>query len=132
MKLSLRSEYALLTLIHLSRQNNGGPASLDAIAETLHTPSESLAEIFSVLSRSGYATQNRADGQVKLAKSAGEISVAEIIRLFDGALAPLEPVSAKGYAPAPMDKEEKLVGLFEKIHEQISERLEGTTIAELA
>ena len=130
MKLSLRSEYALLTLIHLSRQNNGGALSLDAVAETQHIPCESLAEIFSVLSRSGYLKQ--AQGRVCLAKSAGEISVAEIIRLFDGALAPLEPVSAKGYAPAPMDKEEKLVGLFEKIHEQISERLEGTTIAELA
>ncbi|MGC1379284.1 MAG: Rrf2 family transcriptional regulator [Anaerolineales bacterium] len=128
----MRSEYALLTLIHLSRQNNGGPASLDAIAEIQHIPCESLAEIFSVLSRSGYATQSRVGGQVQLAKSAGEISVAEIIRLFDGALAPLEQVSAKGYAPAPMDKEEKLTGLFEQIHEQISARLEGTTIAELA
>jgi len=130
MKLSLRSEYALLTLIHLSRQTDGGTLSLDSIAAAQHIPCESLAKISSVLSRSGYLTQ--AKGQVCLAKSAREISVAEIIRLFDGALAPLEPVSAKGYAPAPMDQEEKLAGLFEQIHEQISERLEGTTIAELA
>jgi Rrf2 family transcriptional regulator, cysteine metabolism repressor len=131
MKLSLRSEYALLTLIQLSRQNDGETLPPEAIATAQHIPSESLAEILSVLDSSGYATWSSIDGRVRLAKSAEKISVAEIIRLFDGALAPLEPVSAKGYAPAPMDKEEKLAGLFEQIHEQISERLEGTTIAEL-
>ena len=128
MKLSLRSEYALLTLIHLAR--TGGTALQSEIATTQQIPAEPLAEILAVLKRSEYLEQ--ANGQFRLVKSAEQISVAEIIRLFDGALAPLEPVSSKGYVFAPMDKEEKLAGLFDQILGQISERLEATTIAELA
>jgi DNA-binding IscR family transcriptional regulator len=71
-------------------------------------------------------------GNYRLAKSADKISVAEIIRLFDGALAPLEPVSEKGYGSAPMETEEKLSDLFAQIQKQISERLERTNLADLA
>ncbi|MCX6080382.1 MAG: Rrf2 family transcriptional regulator [Chloroflexi bacterium] len=130
MKLSLHSEYALLTLIHLARINQA--VSATEIAALQQIPAESLAEILSALRSSGYIVQDSTGGQVQLAKGAAEISVGEIIRLFDGALAPLEPVSSKGYAPAPMDREEKLSGLFEQIQEQIIERLENTTIAEMA
>lgn len=128
MKLSIRSEYALLTLIHLARNNE--LVSLANLAVIQQVPLESVAEILSVLEHPGFVKQ--VEGRFGLAKSASEISVAEIIRLFDGALAPLEPVSSKGYAPAPMDTEEKLSGLFEQIQIDIVERLENTTIAELA
>ena len=130
MKLSLRSEYALLTLIHLSRQSGGETPSAAEIAAAQHIPTESLAEILSVLIRSKYVRQVKEN--YRLAKSADKISVAEVIRLFDGALAPLEPVSEKGYNPAPMEKEEKLSGLFAQIQQQISERLEKTSLADLS
>ena len=129
MKLSLRSEYALLSLIHLARSSEAlAPAE---IAETQHIPAEALAEILLVLNSTGYTKKNTANGWVRLVRSADRISVAKIIRLFDGVLAPLEPVSAKGYAPAPMDQEQKLSGLFDQIQDQISKRLEDTSIAEL-
>ncbi len=130
MKLSLRSEHALLSLIHLARHSDGKDSSLEALAASQQIPSEPLAEILSVLEHAGYLKQ--AAGGFCLARDAEQISVAEVIRLFDGALAPLEPVSSKGYAPAPMDKEEKLAGLFGNIQEQISARLEDTMISELA
>ena len=128
MKLSLRSEYALLTLIQLARHPQ--PVSVTELISTLKISVEALTEILAVLSGKGYVDQ--VDGCVQLAMDAGQISVAEIIRLFDGVLAPLEPVSSKGYAPAPMDNEAKLVGLFEDIQAQISTRLENTTLAEMA
>ncbi len=126
MKLSLYSELALLAIIYLSRTET---ASLIEIASTYEIAVEPLEEILSALSQSHYVKQ--VDGGFTLLKSADEISVVEIIRLFDGALAPLEPVSSKGYATAPMDKEDKLVGLFEQLQSQILERLENTTIREL-
>ena len=130
MKLSLRSEYALLTLIHLSRLSDGETSSLDAIAKDQHIPNESLADILSVVIRFKYVKQ--VGDSYHLAKSADKVSVAEVIRLFDGALAPLEPVSEKGYNPAPMEKEEKLSDLFAQIQDQISERLENTSLADLS
>jgi Rrf2 family transcriptional regulator, cysteine metabolism repressor len=128
MKLSLSSEYALLTMIQLTRQAES--LSVVEISAQQQIPPEPLAEIMAVLRQHGYVEQ--VTGRFHLAKSAGQISVAEIIRVFDGALAPLEPVSSKGYSPAPMDNEAKLSGLFENIQEQISTRLENTMLAEMA
>ena len=127
MKLSLRSEYALLILIQLARHS--GEISTAALAALQQIPAESMVEILAVLTQHAYLVHNQ--DRVQLAKSAGQVSVAEIIRLFDGALAPLEPVSSKGYAPAPMDNEARLVGLFENIQDQISAHLENTTLADL-
>ncbi len=130
MKLSLRSEYALLSLIQLARHSNGETLTLEMLAACQQIPAEPLAEILSVLSNSRYVKQ--AKGNYRLTKSADKISVAEVIRLFDGALAPLEPVSEKGYGSAPMEMEEKLSDLFAQIQEQISERLESTSLADLS
>jgi Rrf2 family cysteine metabolism transcriptional repressor len=130
MKLSLRSEYALLTLIHLSRHSDDENPTLEALAACQQIPAEALAEILSVLSSSRYVRQVK--GNYRLAKSADKVSVAEVIRLFDGALAPLEPVSEKGYQAAPMEREEKLSDLFAQIQSQISARLENTSLTDLA
>jgi Rrf2 family protein len=128
MKLSLRSEYALLSLIHLSRHTADG-SSLDEIAISQQIPVEPLAEILFVLAQAKYLHASGSNYQ--LAEPSDKIAVVDIIRLFDGALAPLEPVSEKGYQPAPMEKEEKLTGLFSQLQEQIIDTLEKTTIADL-
>jgi Rrf2 family cysteine metabolism transcriptional repressor len=128
MKLSLRSEYALLSLIHLSRHADS-KSSAEEIAVSQHIPVEALTDILAALARASYL-QSINNGY-KLAKPADKTPVAEIIRLFDGALAPLEPVSEKGYQPAPMEKEEKLIGLFSQLQEQIVDKLESTTLADL-
>lgn len=128
MKLSIRTEYALTSLIHLARSN--AAVSLANLAEIYSAPIEILGETLSALEFSGYIKQ--VDGEFNLLKSANEISVIEIIRLLDGALAPLEPVSSKGYLDAPMDREEKLVKLFEQLQTQIVKRLGSTFISELA
>ena len=113
MKLSLRSEYALLTLIQLARASRDIPA----------LPADLRSEILSVLHSAGYLEGE--PGELNLTRAASHVSVAEIIRLFDGALAPFEPVSSKGYAPAPMDTEHKLADLFDSIQARAMETLEN-------
>jgi len=129
MKLSLCSEYALLSLIYLARQNRVEAPTLEAIAAAQRIPTEPLAELRAVLIRNGYL--NNLQGHYQLSRPAANISVAEIIRLFDGALAPMEPVSSRGYKAAPMEREEKLAGLFGRIQVQAAEYLEKTSVAEL-
>ena len=107
MKLSLRSEYALLSLIHIARQPDTVSTST-SIGNSYQIPQETLNEILIVLINARYLRLTK--GNCRLARPAEKISVAEVIRLFDGALAPLEPVSEKGYQPAPMEEEEKLAG----------------------
>jgi Rrf2 family protein len=128
MKLSLRSEYALLTLIQVARQPDA-PTSSVSIGDSQQIPSEMLQEILTTLVNARYLRLTK--GNFRLAKTAEKIPVIDIIRLFDGALAPVEPISEKGYQPAPMEKEEKLTNLFTDLQQQIIDKLEGTTLAEL-
>lgn len=128
MKLSLRSEYALLSLIHLSRHADH-KSSVEEIAVSQQIPAEALAEILSVLIHAKYLRGSK--DSYKLVKPAHKIPVVDIIRLFDGALAPLEPISEKGYQPAPMEKEEKLTDLFSQLQDQIIGKLENTSLADL-
>jgi Rrf2 family protein len=128
MKISLRCEYALLSLIYLARPSDV-PITSASIGVSQQIPSESLNEILVTLVNAKYLRLTK--GNFRLAKPAEKIAVIDIIRLFDGALAPLEPISEKGYQPAPMEKEENLTGLFSQLQEQIIETLERTTIADL-
>ncbi len=128
MKLSLRCEYALLVLIHITRKSDSGTTS-EEICSSLQIPSAILQELLAVLMNARYL--RRANGKLRLAKAVDKICVEEIVRLFDGALAPLEPVSEKGYESAPMEQEPKLTNLFGGLQEQIIDKLEKTALADL-
>ncbi len=128
MKLSIHSEYALLALIHVARQSDEKVNSAN-IGASLQIPPDILKEVIIALVNAKYLRLIK--GHLHLARPADKVSVADIIRLFDGALAPLEPISEKGYLPAPMEKEEKLTGLFTRIQTQIIKQLEGTSLEEL-
>jgi DNA-binding IscR family transcriptional regulator len=64
-------------------------------------------------------------------KAPDAISVAEIIRLMDGALAPVESVSTYFYEKTPIEKSPRMIQLFREIRDYISDKLEGTTFADL-
>ena len=128
MKLSLLSEYALLSLIHVARQS-GTPATSSSIQASQQVPFEMLNEILVTLVNARYLRLRK--GSFYLARPADKIHVIDIIRLFDGALAPIEPVSERGYQPAPMEREEKLTDLFSQLQSQIIGKLENTSLADL-
>ena len=67
----------------------------------------------------------------RLAKPANKITLAEIIRLIDGALAPTESVSINFYEPTPIEKEQNLVIVFKEIRDYISNKLENTSIQDV-
>jgi Rrf2 family transcriptional regulator, cysteine metabolism repressor len=128
MKLSLTSEYALLVLIQIARHEQQITTTID-IMDAQQISEELLGQILAVLIKNKFVKET--GGNYQLAKQAIKVSVGEIIRLFDGALAPVEPVSVKGYILAPMEREEKLSGLFYKLQEQIVGKLSNTTLADL-
>ena len=80
----------------------------------------------------GYLASSKGQhGGYRLARPASEISVAAVIRLFDGALAPVESVSTYFYRNTPLEREGKLVNLMREIRDHIAARLEATTIADI-
>lgn len=132
MKLTVRSEYALLALVYLARHDRDGYTSVDVIAKAQEIPPKFLEQILLTLKRAKYLHSLRGNkGGYQLAKPAEEVSLAEIIRLFDGALAPTESVSKYFYEPTPIEKEKSLIRVFQGIRDYISEALEKTTLKDL-
>jgi len=132
MKLTAKSEYACLALIDLSMNFEKGLRTIGDIAERRHIPKKFLEQILLTLKRAGYVKSRKgADGGYELAKPPSEISVAEIVRLMDGALAPVESVSEYFYEPTPIEQNRELVKLFREIRDYISDKLEKTTFARL-
>ncbi len=132
MKLTSRSEYALLALVYLARNDSEGFISVETVAVAQEIPPKFLEQILLALKRAKYLRSSKGQhGGYRLARPADKISLAEVIRLFDGALAPTESVSLNFYEPTPIEKEQNLVAVFKEIRDYVSNMLETTTIADV-
>ena len=132
MKLTTRSEYALLALTYLARQETKGYVSIESIAKAQGIPPKFLEQLMLAMKRAHLLRSVKGQhGGYALAKPANKITLAEVIRLFDGALAPTESVSENFYETTPIEKEERLTQIFRDIRDYISQKLEKTTIADV-
>ncbi|NVM02642.1 MAG: Rrf2 family transcriptional regulator [Candidatus Helarchaeota archaeon] len=132
MKLTVRSEYALLALIYLSKNYKKRLIKIEEIAKEQRIPKKYLEQILLILKRSGYLRSKRgAKGGYKLAKSPEDINIAEIVRLMDGPIAPVESVSKYFYEPTPIEKNEKLRKLMSEIRKLVADKLEETSFSDL-
>ena len=133
MKLTSRSEYALLALLYLSRHVADGYISVQTIAASQQIPAKFLEQILLILKRARYLRSARGKGGgYALAKPAEKIHLAEIIRLFDGALAPTESVSIYFYEATPIEREQRLLEVFREVRDFIADKLENTTLADVS
>ncbi len=132
MKLTSRSEYALLALVYLARRNSPRLVSVETIAEAQEIPQKFLEQIMLALKHAKYVRSSKGQhGGYCLAKPADKISLAEVIRLFDGALAPTESVSRYFYESTPIEKEKHLLKVFKDIRDYVADKMEHTTIADV-
>ncbi|HEX5854489.1 MAG TPA: Rrf2 family transcriptional regulator [Thermoanaerobaculia bacterium] len=132
MKLTRRSEYALLALLHLARAKGEGYVAVSAIAEAQGLPPQFLEQLLMALKRARLVKSRKGPhGGYRLARPAEKISLAEVIRLLDGALAPTESVSTYFYEPTPVEREKRLLRVFKEIRDHVSARLEKTTLADV-
>lgn len=132
MKLTARSEYALLALVYLARHNPEEYISIDTIAKAQGIPPKFLEQLMLAMKRAHFLHSVKGQhGGYALAKDPGDITLAEVIRLFDGALAPTESVSLNFYESTPIEKEKKLTKVFKDIRDYVSQKLEKTTIADV-
>ncbi|MFZ2447880.1 MAG: Rrf2 family transcriptional regulator [Syntrophobacteraceae bacterium] len=133
MKLTCRSEYALLALVYLARCRDEEFVPVQIIAANQGIPSKFLEQILHTLRLAKYLHSYKGKrGGFRLAKSPDQISLAEIIRLFDGALAPTDSVSRFFYGPTPIEKETGLLNLFREVRDFIADKMERTTLADVA
>lgn len=133
MRLTSRSEYALLALVYLARNADKGYLSVHSIASAQETPPSFLEQILLTLKRARYVRSLKGQkGGYCLARPAKEISLAAVIRSIDGALAPTESASRHIYESTPVEKEKKLLRLFKEIRDYLSNKLEATSLADVS
>jgi len=132
MKLTTKSEYSILALIYIARNEKNGFIKIEEICSKCDIPKKYMELLFSILRQNQYIkTKRGASGGYQLAKPASQISVAEIIRLMDGALAATASVSKYFFSDTPLSKEKKLMKIFWEIRDLISERLEALKLSDL-
>ena len=87
MHISAKAEYAMRALLTLAAAD-GGPMTADQLATAQGMPVKFLENILVDLRRGGLVRSQRgADGGYRLARPAGEITAADVLRLVDGPLA---------------------------------------------
>lgn len=132
MKISKKGEYACLALIYLSNKYNMPPVTISEIAEMNNIPKKYLEQILLILKGTGYVKSIRGvSGGYTLTKPPENITLAEVIRLIDGALAPVDSVSEYFYSSSPIEQNVKLLGIFKDIRNYIADILENTTFKDL-
>lgn len=130
--MTARSEYALLALVYLARHTEEGFVPAVQIAAAQGIPEKFLEQILLILKRARYLRSSKGKGGgFLLARPPESVSLAEVIRLFDGALAPTESVSKYFYEPTPIEKEVGLLRVFRAVRDAVAEKMEKTTLADV-
>ncbi|MBK9749340.1 MAG: Rrf2 family transcriptional regulator [Chloroflexi bacterium] len=132
MKLTSRSEYALLALVYLARQPADTYTRVEEIATQQGIPPKFLEQILLTLKRGQFLSSLKGhNGGYRLNKAPKDITLADVIRLLDGPIAPTESVSKYFYRSTPIEKEPALVKLFTEIRDCVLSIIEGTTLADI-
>jgi Rrf2 family protein len=135
MRLSRRSEYGLRALVDLVRHEGTGPIALGTLAERNRLPPKFLEQIMSTLRHAGIVrTTLGARGGYALGADPSTVSLGRVIRLLDGALAPLGCVSLRYYEPCscPDESSCSLRDVMLDVRDSMLEILDRETLADLA
>jgi len=98
MKLSMKTDYALRVLFTLVEHHGGGPIPIRELARRNDVPKRFLEHIMLEMKAKGWVDSTAGKyGGYLLAKSPEKITMGEVVRHFDGVLAPIGCVSVAHY-----------------------------------
>lgn len=131
MKISTKGRYALRMMIDLAQNQGDGYVSLKDIANRQEISKKYLEQIVAILNKPDVLRTNRGyQGGYRLAKSANEYTVGDILRLTEGGLA---PVSCLDNSPILCDRAENCITLpiWKGLYKVISEYLDSITLQDI-
>ena len=134
MKLSKRGEYGLRALQHLAARYGEGPVPNKELAERNNIPSRFLEQILLTLKHGQVVrSQKGPRGGYYLARPPEEITLAEVVRLLDGPLAPISCVSETAYEACGCPDMEAcgLRRVMKEVRDTVAKIMERTTLADL-
>ena len=130
MKITTKGRYALRVMLDLAGQAEGY-LSLKEIADRQQISVKYLESIAAILNRSGLVRSQRGkDGGYCLARPAGEITAAQVLRLTEGTLSPVACPSLEGN-PCQRAETCKTLPLWRVLDETIDRTLSSVTLEDL-
>ena len=131
MKISTKGRYSLRMLIDLAEHKESGYISLKDVAKRQQISKKYLEQIIPIFNHSGMLLTNRgAQGGYKLARTPDKYTVAEILRLTEGSIA---PVACLDQEPNECERSAECVTLpiWQGLYDVITEYLEGITLQDI-
>ena len=92
---STKAEYGVRVMAHLAERGGAAPVALGAVADAEELPLAYLEHLVQRLRRAGLVASRRgARGGYSLARPAASITMAEVVEALEGAIAPVECITA--------------------------------------
>lgn len=131
MRLTVKSEYALLALIDLARRDSHEPSSAREVAERQGIPLRFLEQLFAALRRAGIVRAVRGSrGGFALEREASAVHVLEIVEAVEG---PLRSTVCDGGRQVTCARSDACAAgaLWDRASRALREVFEDTTLADL-
>lgn len=133
--LTAKTKYALKALAHLAQAEPGIPVLIADIAEQEALPKKFLELILRELKQHGVVDSRKGrGGGYSLRRRPEDVTLASVIRILDGPIAPLPCLSQMSYRKCDECRDERTCGLrlaLKEAHDAQLKVLEGTTLADL-
>ena len=135
MKLSVRGEYALRALMVLGLHYDQPVVRIQDISKHQNIPKRFLEQILNDLKSVGVVQSRRGvAGGYRLSRRPEEITLAEVVRHIEGALAPVSCVSERFYEKCSCPDESRCAvrSVMKEVRDAIVGVLDGVTLADLS
>ncbi len=136
MRLSAKSDYALrvlFTLVDQQRNDDATPISIRELAARNDVPKRFLEQIMIDLREKGFVKSVPGrDGGYLLAKDAADITMGQVVRHFDGILAPIGCVSVSEYRPCSQESKCRFRRILMQVRDITANLMDRSTLASVA
>jgi Rrf2 family protein len=132
MRVSKKTDYALRALFTLVEHFGRGPIPIRELARRNDVPKKFLEQIMLALKERGWVESLPGlRGGYMLAKPPEKITMGEVVRHFDGILAPIDCVSVTGYARCTQEPVCRFRRVFLDARNYVASLMDGLTLAEV-
>ena len=133
MQVSKKTDYALRALFTLVEHYNGTPIPIRELARRNDIPKRFLEQIMLALKARGWVESLAGmRGGYVLAKNPSKITMGEVVRHFDGILAPIACVSLSGYKRCSQEPVCRFRRVFFDIRNYVTNVMDQSTLAQVA
>jgi Rrf2 family protein len=133
MRISKRTDYALRALFTLVDHFGGAPIPIRELARRNDVPKRFLEQIMLALKSQGWVDSVAGiRGGYLLAKNPGKITMGEVVRHFDGILAPIDCVSVTGYKRCSQEPVCRFRRVFFDARNYVAGVMDRSTLADVA